>query len=551
MRTLRACLFDEPLPRVLAMGDLWDAPVSATTPREVVDSLTAHMLVERHALDAKAALTEDARAALEAVLNAGGKMPLAAFERRFGNIRPMGPGKLERERPWQAPANAAESLWYHGFIFRAFDNPPGTPTEMAFVPNDLRALLTPAEPEVTFDDRRQARDAHDDASAVMRHSSLLDDVTTILCHIQNGEVKVRANGDWDAGARRSLLLMLRNNDEARLALLLHLIETLGWTRVSEGRLRLISQPVTQWLQSRHDAQRDLLFNAWLDDAQWNDLAHVPGLSLQMTHTWSNNPVRERKSIVATWRDGEWGKGNKESSSITQVSFPIPHATLDAFVAHVKATNPDFARPDGRYDTWHVRDEASGEFLHGFEHWDQVEGALIRHVIAQPMQWLSFDAPANAVSSDKPFALSNDGRVNIAGVLRFERFQLARVADWLETAGEQFAYLITARSLARAREQGIRAQRVLEFLEQSNGQPAPAALAKAISRWSERGVEARMESLVILKTQEGAMMETLLKINEIRRAVVDRFAPNCISIRQRDAEAVRSAIVNAGVMVDLL
>lgn len=551
MRTLRACLTDEPLPRVIAMGDLWDAPVSATTPREVIDSLAAHMLVERHTLDAKASLPEEARAALEAVLNAGGKMPLAAFERRFGNIRPMGPGKLERERPWQAPANIAETLWYHGFIFRAFDKAPGTPTEMAFVPNDLRALLTPAEPEVTFDNKRQKTDESSGESSVLRPSSLLDDVTTILCHIQNGDVKVRANGDWDAGSRKALLHMLRNSNEERLALLLHLIEKLGWTRVSEGRLRLIPQPVTQWLQSRHDAQRDLLLNAWLDDTEWNDLAHVPGISLQMTHVWSNNPVRERKAIVETWRNEEWGMGSAESSSIPHFPFPIPHSTLDAFVAHVKTTNPDFARPDGRYDTWHVRDEASGDFLHGFEHWDHVEGALIRHVIERPLHWLSFDAPASTTPPDKSFALSNDGRVAIAGVLRFERFQLARVADWLETSGEQFTYLITARSLARAREQGIRSQRVLEFLEQSSGQPALEALAKAISRWSERGVEARMEPLVILKTQDGAMMEALLKVNEIRRAVVDRFAPNCISVRQRDAEAVRSAIVNAGVMVDML
>jgi hypothetical protein len=200
----------------------------------------------------------------------------------------------------------------------------------------------------------------------------------------------------------------------------------------------------------------------------------------------------------------------------------------------------------------VRDEVSVEFLHGFEHWERVEGALIRHVIGQPLRWLSFEAPAKgAHAPDKPFVLSHDGRMIIAGVLRFERFQLARVADWIETRGEHFAYLMTARSLARAREQGIRAQRVLEFLEQSSGQPAPAALAKAIVRWSERGVEARMENLVILKTQDGAAMEALLKANEIRRAVVDRFAPNCISIRQRDAEAVRSAIVNAGVMVDLM
>jgi hypothetical protein len=549
VRTLRACLLDEPLPRVIALGDLWDAPVSATTPRDVVESLTAHMLVERHALDAKAALPEDARVALEAVIAAGGKMPLAGFERRFGSIRPMGPGKLERERPWLAPASSAETLWYHGFIFRAFDKTPRAPVEMAFVPNDLRALITPAEPQVTFDDGRQTQGDKETASVVHRLSSLLDDVTTILCHIQNGDVKARASDDWDAASHKALLPMLRNANEERLALLLHLIDRLGWMRASEGRLRLIPQPVTQWLQSRHDAQREVLFNAWLDDAEWNDLAHVPGLSLQMTHAWSNNPVRERRAIVGMWEKRLENRDWRLNDAQSPISNLQSH--LASFIAHVKTTNPDFARTDGRYDTWHVRDEASGEFLHGFAHWDAVEGALIRYLIAQPMAWLSFDAPAHTPSPEKPFTLTSDGRVTIAGVLRLERFQLARVADWQETAGEHFTYLLTARSLARAREQGIRAQRVLEFLEQSSGMPAPAALAKSITRWSERGVEARMEPLVILKTQDGAMMEALLKINEIRRAVVDRFAPNCISIRVRDAEAVRSAIVNAGVMADLL
>ena len=32
----------------------------------------------------------------------------------------MGPGKMEREEPWLDPANAAESLWYRGFLFRGF-----------------------------------------------------------------------------------------------------------------------------------------------------------------------------------------------------------------------------------------------------------------------------------------------------------------------------------------------------------------------------------------------------------------------------------------------
>jgi hypothetical protein len=54
---------------------------------------------------------------------------------------------------------------------------------------------------------------------------------------------------------------------------------------------------------------------------------------------------------------------------------------------------------------------------------------------------------------------------------------------------------------------------------------------------------------VLKTQDGAAMEALLRLPSVRRAVVDRFAPNCIAIRMRDAESVRAAIVESGLMAE--
>jgi hypothetical protein len=140
-------------------------------------------------------------------------------------------------------------------------------------------------------------------------------------------------------------------------------------------------------------------------------------------------------------------------------------------------------------------------------------------------------------------------VTIAATHRFERFQLARVADWVATDGDVFVYVLSPRSLARAREQGIQAARVVEFLEKTTNKPLPDGVKRAITRWSERGVEARLEPMVILKTQDAAAMEALLRIQDVRRVVVDRFAPNCISIRPRDAEAVRAAILESGVMVE--
>ena len=205
MRSLRASLNDEPLPRLMAMADLWDASIEGSSIKEVAEALSAHLLNAGNLLRERDGLPDDARAAMETLVSAGGRMPLAAFERRFGSIRPMGPGKLERERPWLAPANAAEVLWYRGFVFRAFDS-KGTPVEMAFVPNDVLGVLS-AEVRVPNDEPLSAAAATPHSLLATRHSSLLDDVVTLLCHIQNGDVKLRANGEWDKAARHALTPM--------------------------------------------------------------------------------------------------------------------------------------------------------------------------------------------------------------------------------------------------------------------------------------------------------------------------------------------------------
>jgi Helicase conserved C-terminal domain len=227
---------------------------------------------------------------------------------------------------------------------------------------------------------------------------------------------------------------------------------------------------------------------------------------------------------------------------------------EAFIAHVKASNPDFARIDGRYDTWHIRDAQSGAFLNGFEHWDRVEGALIASLIRGPLTWLedprlprsgSDDAPP-----DQPFSVAGDATITIANTLAFERFQLARVADWLETQAGAFVYHLTPRSLKRAGDQGIKAARVLEFLEQKSGKPPPSTVLRAIERWAERGGEARIEPAVLLRTKDAATLDALLKIDALKRAGAERIAPNCAVIRPRDLRAIRAAIAASGLLVDL-
>ena len=548
MRTLRSALSDEPLARLMAIADAWDATITATSRADVAVALSVHMLQPDAVSGAIDALPDAAREALQAIARAGGRMPAATAERRFGVIRPMGPGRLERERPWISPTGPAEVLWYRGFVFRAFDRSAREPVEALFIPTDLAALLGPNEPAP----------AAVPASAILRpdddkaSSPLLDDVTTLLCHVQNSEVRVRADGSWNPAARRAVARMLRDADgvedahpDKRFALLVHLLNTLGWVRVQDDRLRIVAQPVTQWLQRPASERRAALALAWLNDSEWNDLAHVPGLALDMTHAWQNEPQRERAAIVRMF--GEWCA--QRGQSVAHDSYD---GDIDAFVAYVREANPDFARIDGRYDAWHVRDEGTDEYLHGFENWRRVEGALIRSVLRGPLTWLEdgrMPAPPRMPADAAPFVVGADATITVAAARAFERFQAARVADWDETRPGAFVYRLTPHSLRRAQEQGIRPARVLEFLAQKNAAPLPVSVVRAVERWADGGADALLEAVVVLRTRDAASLDALLRLDVLRRAGAERLSPTVALLRPRELRAVRAAIAGTGLLVE--
>jgi hypothetical protein len=556
MRSLRSCLLDEPLPKLMAMADAWDAAIEATSIKDAAESLATFLLQADHLDRAREALPHDSREALNALLSNNGKTPIATFERRFGHIRAMGPGRLERERPWLSPENAAETLWYRGFIFRAFDKTSGTPVEVFFIPTEMLSALRATSDERTNDKSFESSilqsPFHPPSTFNFQLSHLLDDTVSILCHIQNVEIKVRPDGVWDALSRKGLARTMHDADgvedfhvNKRFVFLLHLIERLGWTRVVEGKLKLIPQPVTGWLQKQPDEQRVVLFEAWKQSEAWNDLAHVEGIALEMTHAWRNDPIIARAAVIDTWRKFE----SENRASIID--------RLPSFVIYLRETNPDFARRDGRYDTWHIRDLHTGEFLHGFENWDRIEGALIRYIVEKPLIWLeeislnsSPTHPLN-LSTTHPFTLSSDSTITLMPHLRYERFQLSRVADFVELKDGAYVHRLTPRSMKRANEQGISASRVVDFLEKNNEKPLPASVRKAVERWRERGAEVRVESVVLLRTKDAATMDILLKLESVKRAVVERIAANCVSIRAREARTVQSAIAQNGTLVDVI
>jgi hypothetical protein len=325
-------------------------------------------------------------------------------------------------------------------------------------------------------------------------------------------------------------------------------------------VRLVPQAVTQWLQSSEQVQRSVLYNAWRSDLRWNDLAHVQGIAFELPHAWTNDPVRERSAILDMLV--RWMASSTE-----------PWQEIDSFVDYVKRENPDFARPDGRYDTWHIRDVHTNEFLTGFENWGRIEGALIRYILHDPLRWLgivtvqngrialtdaarllasapSETAPAKVAPRNDVFRLEPDGDVIVHTSARFERFQLARVANWSAMRGEDYVYRLAPESVNAAIKQGIPAPRILEFLEQHSNKPVPPNLIKAIKRLEQYGAEARMEQAYMLRTKDPATLDLLLNTHAVRKAMIERLSPTCALMRQREARAVASAIIRTGLLIDL-
>ena len=94
--------------------------------------------------------------------------------------------------------------------------------------------------------------------------------------------------------------------------------------------------------------------------------------LRVEGSWQNDPLHARQATL-------------------QFLSPLPPGvwwSLNAFIEAVKQTHPDFQRPAGDYDSWYLYDTSTETFLRGFEHWDEVDGALLRYLITGPLHWLA-------------------------------------------------------------------------------------------------------------------------------------------------------------------
>ena len=567
-KTLYESLVDYDMALLRALAEVRGAVLASHHRLTAAEELAQQLATPASLAIALADLSPAEAEALAALLAAGGWMEAPRFARRFGTPRKMGPGRLERQRPWLAPANPAEGLWYRALIFKGFRQTESGVGEVVYIPQDLLPALSSDGPRAGVRDTGvRVQPAPPPPHVQPASSDLVEDVFGVLVTVRNRGVRVKPDGSFHAGDLQAINALCVSPlpaalvaDDGRLAFTLGLCRAARLVGLSQGRLTLKANPARAWLQATPDRRLLALQTAWRDDPDWNDLWHVPSLRPQPTG-WKNEPRLARRQVLAFLagcQPGAW-------------------VALDDFIAAVKASAPDFQRPDGDYTAWYIHG-LDGQPLMGFEHWDQVEGALLRYLIGGPLHWLGVTdvglpreagpptafrlagpslallelaPPAPAGSTPAPatppaLAVHGDFSVDLApGASMVARFQLARFADFLGRQGDQVRYGLSPASLARARRQGIAGEQIGAFLARASGGRVPTGVTRALREWQARRGSARLEQGVVLRVDRPETLAALRRQPALARLLGEELGPRAVLVPQANLRQVRAWLAEQG------
>ena len=499
---LRDRLAEYPPIMLEAIADSWRISLTDEQVPDIIERLASELTRGESVHRAVRRLGKAERDAL-AYISSVGQVRAHVLTRKFGEIRRLGPGRLEWEEAWQSPISPAERLWFMGLICREYGVDGPYHGEVYFVPSEVRLALPPLHvslPEFRVEAAEPPPVTREAGDAFAR------DVFAVLCHLRNHSVRGR-QGILARHELGRLRPRLTSDRSPRLELLHHLCLCAGLVRRQDGLWRPTSQ-ASGWLRSSAQGRHRLLFHAWLADTDWNELCLMPTVSCDDTG-WRCDPVLARKAVVsylARCAVGVW-------------------STVASLIDSIYQVDADFLRPDGDYEAWYIRDVTTGQYLTGFRSWRQVEGALIRYLLQYPLLWLGIvamgqlrrgelavsfrvtDEGADTLqtweagsSSDVgheshakpalPLVLGSD--LSLTASLEgswYDRFLLERFARWIKEDEHVACYVLDKESVQVALADGITAGQIESFLRRATKGRVPSEVLRALRAWS-RAVDGR-------------------------------------------------------------
>jgi hypothetical protein len=521
------------------VAELWGVDLKAPDARGALPPLTRAVLDPSLVVEIVEALPEDARQALDALVLHAGWMPWARFTQKFGPLREVGPGKRDREKPYLDPISPTEFLWYRALIGRDFLRRGGQLQECAYIPDDLLEILPPVKSDQPQPPGRAASPG-ETAFTIPVTDRVLDHACTLLAALRLGEPR-RSPGieTWQPPFRVVYALLA------------------GMKLITSGE-QPVPEDARPFLEMSRGEALAWLVRGWRGSETFNELRLVPELICE--GAWHNDPIAARERLLAYMSEvpeGAWWN-------------------IEAFIQAIYALEPDFQRPAGDFDTWLIRDAHNGDPLHGIQHWDRVDGALIRFLVTGPLHWLGIVDLAAPAEGERPTAFRfsawserlllgqpimeldqedqslvafSDGTLTAAThTPRVARYQVARFCAWVAENSTLYTYQLTPASLSVAAAQGLKISH-LETLLNKFGEAPPPSLIAALRQWDHKGGQVRIHPAMVLRVEDPGILQALME-SPAGRFLGDPLGPTAVILNPGAEEKVATALARLGYLSDV-
>ena len=545
MTDLRQSLLKADFSHIKVVAEQWDLNLSAPDAREGLTQLVDQLLGPEIFDDLRIILSERDQDALLWLDAQGGKALWDHFSRKFGEIREVGAGRLEREQPYRDPISPAESLWYRALISRGFLETDSGPREFVFIPDDLREpVIASLENQLssntapTFISRKAASREH--VIEVNASANILDHICTLL-----------------AGLRMSVDPLIHMPGVTDLQLDFYQMLS-RICRLIDLTNRVSPQNIRDFFEITRDEAMLKLWISWRKAEKFPDLNLLPGIIVEGNPEM--DPVHLRDKVI---------------TYLTSLE-PNNWWSIESFIAQIKEIDPDLLRQSGEYDSWFIKDPETGQYLKGFSHWDEIEGVLLRYLLTGPLHWLGLldlgmpeeDAAPLAFRFSSYFrALIRGTSIPLAprkteaiqirskGEIRMTehvphktRYQAARFCDWFPVKAEAYMYVITPGSLQKAEDQGLRISHLLTLLK-NNAVEIPPNIQAALERWAKQGVQASISNKTILRLGSPAVLKAL-KRSKASRFILEQVGPTAVIVQPGSEKKIAEALVELGFFLEV-
>ncbi len=548
MPTLFQSLQKHDLGHLHILADGWDISLQPPDVRKGRKQLAEALLQSRQQINEMVEdLPADSQSALADLLGQQGQILWHLFARRYGEVREMGPGRRDREKPYLSPASTTERLWYLGLIARDFFDSPAGPQEYAYIPEDLVPLLPDflrTAPANTLLSRPAT--PNERAYPFPVDDRILDHATTLLAALRMSDGEIAPEH----------LETFHKYWSIPPEVLTALLRTAGI--LDEDHIPLSDQ-TREFLEAPRPQALAQLASAWLNSTDFDDLTMVPHITVEGGYI--PDPLRMRQSaldLIRSLPDGQWWR-------------------LPAMISAVRTQQTNFLRPKGDYDTWYLRDIRTGQYLHGVEYWDQVEGEYLRFLITGPLHWLGFlelaasqpDAPREAFrfspwfsklidgkapnfpwDEDESPVMDSQGQILVPQTApRAARYLIARFCEWGPKKRGQYSYTLTPSSLSRAEEQGLMLKHLIALLQRYSSSPLPPNTLQALTRWQEHGTQIRLQQSIVLRVSKPEILQKL-QTSPAKRFLGAPLGPTSITVTPGALHKVREILISLGYLSEV-